>query len=286
MLTHTRLASVLGFALALASTALAQPAAAPAQPPHKDQAPAPTKPAESPTKAPAPKAPNAPTKDAAPTPAAATPAPRSDKWWQDKHAAIVERVKQGGHQTVFLGDSITEGWGGAGKKIWAERFADAHPVNCGIGGDQTQHVLARLDDGLLDALAAKNNCISTVVLLIGTNNLSNPKEQPEDIAAGVHAIVERLHAKLPDAKLVLMAIFPRGEKANAQRETITKANTLIKAQNTGAKISVVDLGPKFINDQGEIPKDLMPDFLHLSEAGYRVWAEGIKDKIAKPKSAE
>lgn len=245
--------------LAIACPAFAQPAAAPTEP----------------TKAPA----TAPT---ASVPAAATPTPRPDKWWQDKHAAILDRVKQGGHQAVFLGDSITEGWGGAGKGVWAERFTDVHPVNCGIGGDQTQHVLARLDDGLLDALAAKNNAVSTVVLLIGTNNVSNPKEQPEDIAAGVHAIVQRLQGKLPNARIVLMAIFPRGEKPNAQRETIAKANALIKARNAGDKLVFVDIGPKFLNAQGEIPKDLMPDALHLSEAGYRIWAEGIKSHLSKP----
>lgn len=255
--------------LIIAHPALSQPAAAPAQP--AQPSPASTEPAKAPTKAPA-----------APTPPAATPTPRPDKWWQDKHAAILANMKKGGHQTVFLGDSITEGWGGEGKKIWAEQLADVHPVNCGIGGDQTQHVLARLDDGLLDALAAKNNDIGTVVLLIGTNNVSNPKEQPENIAAGVHAIVQRLRTKLPNAQIVLMAIFPRGENPNAQRETITKANTLIKAQSTGDKIAFVDIGPKFLNAQGAIPKDLMPDFLHLSEAGYRIWADGIKARLAKP----
>lgn len=265
MVTRTPFAAAL--LLSLACTAFARAQSAPASTPPVPQAPTPSKPADRPT---------------TPTPPAATPTPRPDKWWQDKHAAILANVKKGGHQTVFLGDSITEGWSGDGKKIWAERFADVHPVNCGIGGDQTQHVLARLDDGLLDALAAKNNDIGTVVLLIGTNNVSNPKEQPENIAAGVHAIVQRLQTRLPNAQIVLMAIFPRGENPNAQRETITKANTLIKAQSTGEKIAFVDIGPKFLNAQGAIPKDLMPDFLHLSEAGYRIWADGIKARLAKP----
>lgn len=185
---------------------------------------------------------------------------------------------------MFLGNSITEGWNGAGKKVWQEQIADAKAVNCGIGGDRTQHVLARLDDGLLEALAAPNNSVTTIVLLIGTNNTSPPADPAEDIAAGVHEIVTILRGKFPDAQLVLMAILPRGEKPNAQREVITKANTLIKAQNASAKTTFVDLGPKFMNAQGEIPRDLMPDFLHLSEAGYRVWAEGIKDQLTQPKS--
>src|SRR5947209_8986528 len=117
---------------------------------------------------------------------AATPAPRMDEWWQNLHKSFLERAKKGDVDVLFLGDSITQGWGGAGKEVWKERYEPLKAANFGIGGDQTQHVLWRITEGKeLEGISPK-----VAVLMIGTNNLGGPK--PEQIAGGVTAIVKEL----------------------------------------------------------------------------------------------
>ena len=114
------------------------------------------------------------------------------------------RVKQGNVDLIFIGDSITHGWEEAGKDVWQKFYGKRNAVNLGIGGDQTQHVLWRLDHGNIDGISPK-----LAVIMIGTNNAGSG-QQPEQIAEGIKAIVEQLRAKLPETKILLLAIFPRG----------------------------------------------------------------------------
>ena len=115
---------------------------------------------------------------------AATPAPRTDRGWTELHEAINARVKQGNIDLVFIGDSITQGWAGAGKEAWEKTFAPLHAANLGIGGDRTQHVLWRLDHGNLEGITPK-----AAVIMIGTNNSNGNDNTSEEIADGVKAIV-------------------------------------------------------------------------------------------------
>lgn len=218
-----------------------------------------------------------------PTRVSTTPVARTDALWVERHAKILADVRAGGHRTAFLGDSITQGWETAGKDIWAQALAPLRPVNCGIGGDRTQHVLYRLDDGVLDALAGPGNDISTVVLLIGTNNTSPPPDSAENIAAGVLAVVDRVRTKLPSARILLMSIFPRGQWHNAQREVIADVNRrlLDAAQRDLDHITIVDLTSAYLSPTGELSASLMPDYLHLSHSGYQLWADAVLGALAK-----
>lgn len=214
------------------------------------------------------------------------PARRTEDWWINRHASILADVRAGGHRVAFIGDSITEQWSTAGKSVWERSLAPFAPVNCGIGGDRTQHVLARLNDGLASALAAPNNHISDLVLLIGTNNTSTPGDSAEDIAAGVRELVDFLKNQshgLSKARLHLVAIFPRGRFPNADRGTIDAVNTNLKAlaAEDPATIDLVDLSQQFLTPTGEIPPDLMPDALHLSPAGYELWANAIVPRLSQ-----
>ena len=87
---------------------------------------------------------------------ATEPAPRTDDSWKQRQALLNDRAAMAGPKArvVFIGDSITQGWEGAGKNTWEKRFAPHHAVNLGIGGDRTQHVLWRLDNGNLNSLNA------------------------------------------------------------------------------------------------------------------------------------
>src|SRR5579859_6662603 len=143
---------------------------------------------------------------------ALVPVPRPDGWWTHRHEAMVLRSAMGHSDLVFIGDSITHAFGGdpytgedfgkRGEDTWDLFYGDRRAVNLGISGDRTQHVLWRLDHGEMEGLQPK-----AVVVMIGTNNMaSNTADQ---IAQGVEAVCERVHQKAPDAKELLLAIFPR-----------------------------------------------------------------------------
>lgn len=208
----------------------------------------------------------------APTNDAVVPVPR-DGGWTKRHESFNERVKQGNVDLVFIGDSITQGWEGAGKGVWAEFYAKRNAVNLGIGGDRTQHVLWRLDHGNIDGISPK-----LAVLMIGTNNSgTNTSEQ---IAEGVKAIVEKLQARLPKTKVLILAIFPRGTDSNDTKRKVNEgANAVIAKLADDKQVFYLDIGKQFLAEDGTLGKEVMPDLLHLNEKSYRTWAESIEPKV-------
>lgn len=192
------------------------------------------------------------------------------------HDRFVKQAKEGTAQLVFLGDSITAGWGGNGKEVWAKAFAAYKPVNFGIGGDRTQHVLWRIENGELDGIKPK-----AAVVMIGTNNVSS--DPAEGIAKGVTRIIETIRSKQPQAKILLLAVFPRGEKAapNPGRDKLKQVNAIIAKLDDGKNVFFLDIGEKFMQPDGSLTKEIMPDFLHLSPAGYQIWADAIGPKLAE-----
>jgi len=204
------------------------------------------------------------------------PEPRQDKWWQDRHQSMNERVKQGNVDLIFVGDSITQGWEAAGLETWAEYYADRNAVNLGISGDKTEHVLWRLDNGNIDGISPK-----LAVVMIGTNNTG--RDSAEQIGEGVIAIVKKLREKLPTTKVLLLAIFPRDEKPDTDnRVKIAKANEIAReAVVDGDHVHYLDIGREFLNADGTMPKVIMGDFLHPGVQGYRIEAEAIEPKVAE-----
>jgi len=196
------------------------------------------------------------------------------------HDRFVATAKEGKAQLLFLGDSITAGWSGPGKDVWEKSFSPWQPANFGIGGDRTQHVLWRIQNGELDGLKPK-----AAVLMIGTNNVGN--DTVEGIAQGVTKIVETIRAKTPDTKILLLAVFPRGEKAstpekpNGARDKLAQVNTIIAKLADNQHVFFLDIGAKFLQLDGTISKDIMPDFLHPTEAGYQIWADAITPKLTE-----
>lgn len=211
-----------------------------------------------------------------PKPESATdPVPRDAKWWAERHAAMNARVKQGNVDVIFIGDSITQGWEGPGKEVWREFYGNRNAVNLGIGGDRTQHVLWRLDHGNLDGISPK-----LAVLMIGTNNSGD--NTPEEIADGVKAIVQKLRAKLPQTKVLVLGIFPRGPNHDDPRRQVNaKANAIIAKLADGTMVRYLDIGPKFLKEDGTLTREIMPDLLHLTPQSYRIWAEAIEPVVAE-----
>lgn len=217
------------------------------------------------------------------------PAPREPGWMR-RHDGFVEIAKKGGVDVLFLGDSITDFWRRdqtekqvGGKKVWGREFASLHAANFGISGDRTQHVLWRLENGELEGIKPK-----VVMLMIGTNNTgfesdkTTPRNTPAQTVEGVKAIVKLLRAKLPRTKILLLAVFPRGEKPDdLQRKQVNEINAQIVKLDDGKNVRYLDIGPKFLQPDGTMSKDVMPDFLHPGEKGYEIWAAAIKEPLAQ-----
>jgi lysophospholipase L1-like esterase len=191
------------------------------------------------------------------------------------HEEYVDRAKKGNVDVLFLGDSITNGWRSQ-KDIWEKHFGRYNPANFGIGGDRTQHVLWRIENGELEGIKPK-----VAVLMIGTNNVAHDK--PDRIAAGVTKIVETIKSKLPSTKVLLLAVFPRGqETAHEARAKIKQINEAIARLDDGGKtVRYLDIGDKFLQPDGTISKDIMPDYLHLSKQGYEIWANALDAPLAE-----
>jgi lysophospholipase L1-like esterase len=175
---------------------------------------------------------------------------------------------------AFIGDSITQGWEGSGKNVWQKYYGKRKCLNFGVGGDRTQNVLWRFEHGQLDGIKPK-----VAVLMIGTNNSNRDEYTEADILEGVQAIVKQIRARLPETKIILVGIFPRGKGFSTQRGKILQVNQALAKVADGKTIYWVDFGLQLIKADGSISKAIMPDYLHLSERGYEIWAEAIEPKL-------
>ena len=207
---------------------------------------------------------------------------------EKRHESFNAISKKGEAQLVFLGDSITHGWDGAkGKAIWEKCWAPMKAANFGIGGDRTEHVLWRLDHGNFDGLKPK-----AIVLMIGTNNTGHQGRAQKELdgavyqctaqqtADGVKAILGKLKAKCPTAKILLLAIFPRGaNNEDRMRQQNEATNAIIKGFADDKTVFFMDIGPKFLQPDGTLSREIMPDLLHPNEKGYEIWTEAIQAKV-------
>jgi lysophospholipase L1-like esterase len=190
------------------------------------------------------------------------------------HEKFVELAKKGDIGVVFLGDSITAGWGGA-KDVWEKSFSQYKPVNFGIGGDRTQHVLWRIQNGELEGISPK-----ALVLMIGTNN--SGADPAEGTANGIKKIVETVRQKCPNTKILLLAIFPRGNTLhNPGRDKNEAVNAIISKLDDGKHVFYLDIGKKFLKEDGSFKDDISRDYLHFNAAGYQIEADAIAPKLAE-----
>ena len=209
---------------------------------------------------------------------ATTPDHRNgEAWWKKRHEDKLKLVAQGGWDLVFIGDSITQGWEGHGKETWAKHYANRKALNLGYSGDRTEHVLWRFENGELDGLKPK-----AAVIMIGTNNTGHRNDPPEAIAAGVEAIVKKLRSTWPDTKLLVLGIFPRAPKVTDRpRMNNDKANELIAKLADGNMVQYLNINDKMLTAEGELTKEIMPDFLHPQAKGYGIWADAIEPSLVK-----
>jgi lysophospholipase L1-like esterase len=215
-----------------------------------------------------------------------TPAPLTEvnalDWWMPRHHQKLQELRQRkaagrSPELVFIGDSITHGWEDVGLPVWNRHYAPYDALGLGFSGDRTENVLWRLQHGEVDGLAPK-----VAVLLIGTNNTGERQEDPATTAAGIRRLVDELRQRLPQTRILLLAIFPRDEQPGSRLRRINeRVNTLISRYDDGRHVFFLDLNAALTHPDGTISTDVLPDLLHLSEKGYRLWAQAMEPTLSK-----
>lgn len=208
---------------------------------------------------------------------ACIPAPRGE-WWPAYHANMLVREPRQAARVVFLGDSITMMWRSqsgyeGGTPVWEEYYAPLPAANLGISGDRTEHILWRITEGGdLEGVSPE-----VLVLLIGINNHLQRHDTPEQVAEGIATIVGYLKGRLPDTRILLLGLFPCWERPeNPSREWVRQTNALIAPLADRQRVWYLDIGGVFVEPDGTIVREKLRDLLHLSEVGYRLWAEAMQ----------
>ncbi|MGW8392626.1 GDSL-type esterase/lipase family protein [Pseudoduganella sp. HUAS MS19] len=213
---------------------------------------------------------------AAPCATAAAPRQVDYPWmsiarWEQMHADQSARAGQGGVDVMFVGDSLTEMWP---KALWEENFGGIKAANFGIGGDHTGNVLWRLRQPDLASLAPR-----LVVLMIGVNNINLCMESPDDVLAGVQAVVAQLRTQYPKARILLNAVLPEDAPDSEPRRRIVALNKGIRTLDDGKTVFFRDYSRYFLGESGLLSRELQPDLLHFSEKGYRVLAGALRPDV-------
>jgi lysophospholipase L1-like esterase len=209
--------------------------------------------------------------------------------WVVKHESFNKISREGKAPLVFLGDSITEAWLKVGRPVWDRVWAPMGAVNFGIGGDRVEHLLWRLRNGNCEGLKPK-----LVVLMIGTNNTGHTRYHganefppdyhctPEQTVEGVKAVLEHLKMKLPETRVLVLSVLPRGEKpGNIFRQDNDVINAAAAKMADGQRVFYKDIGGIFLQPDGVLSREVMPDLLHLSVKGYEMWAGAIEAEVKR-----
>ena len=211
--------------------------------------------------------------------------PFGEYWWANRFLSRIEQVRSVQGQTVdlvLMGDSIMHFWEWKHPASWARFTKGRRVINCGYGGDRTQHVIWRIRHGELDGYTAR-----AVMVMIGTNNNSSEGTDPAHVAKGVEKIVELVRARQPQAKIILLPIFPRGVSAESARhgkarERNDRTNVLLKAfAQANPDIAWVDFNDRLVGADGWVPREIMADEIHPTDKGYDIWMEAVNPVLAQ-----
>ncbi len=215
-------------------------------------------------------------------------APRADRNSQAAHAQLLDKARRGGIDLYFAGDSITRRWGTSDPQYrdlfdnWTSNFFGWNAGNFGWGGDTVQNILWRLENGELDAVQPK-----AIVLMAGTNNLGGAPRQGvdaaavEDVTSGIQAILRTMQAKAPDAVILLTGVTPRRDASGGTTiiPTIAAINQRLAALADGTRVRFLDINGRLMTADGALIEGVTVDGLHLSVAGYQVWADALKPML-------
>jgi lysophospholipase L1-like esterase len=192
-----------------------------------------------------------------------------------RHEGFVETAKKGDIELLFHGDSITDWWvqGDENKKVFDKYFGNLKTANFAIAGDTTQGLLWGLKNGEGQGFSPR-----AVMLMIGTNNMGS--HTAPEIAEGIGAVVLEMRKDFPEAKILLLAIFPRSTPGDPIRAKVAETNRIISKLDDGQHVFYLDIGRKFLDENGAfLPGAFRPDNLHPAAKGYEIWGEAVKEKL-------
>ncbi len=203
------------------------------------------------------------------TPSTLFPIPHADWFWRFQQN--LNNLKQGSYDLVFDGDSITDFWQGNGQAVMKQRYGNIKLLDNAISGDQVQHVLWRAQHGDLDGQNPK-----LIMLMIGTNNIG---QDVKEVAGGTKLLLGEYKKRCPDAHILLLGVFPRGNLATDSARAWIKNLNAIYTTYADDRVTYLDIGDKFLQPDGTLTAEIMPDFLHPSAKGYQIWADAIQPVI-------
>lgn len=215
-----------------------------------------------------------------------TPEARTDwskdiaKLWADKGRK--QLAKDGAVDVIFLGDSITQLWMDDerwenGQIVWDRHYSKRKAVNFGVAGDRVEHLRYRVEKEKMTAPFQPK----VFVLMIGVNNLLpwSRSGSAAEVAAGIASTVDYLKTAHPKSKILLLGILPALDKAKEIRGLTKTVNAALAKLADGDRVKFLDFGDKLLRPDGELNKELIRDTVHLSEAGYEVWAEAMNPTL-------
>ncbi len=203
---------------------------------------------------------------------------RLKKFMPSRHNAKLEQAKKSQVDLVMIGDSITHNWEGINN--YAATFEGRNLLNLGFAGDRTQNVLWRLQHGALDGISPK-----LVTLMIGTSHAHNPRkgyspDTAEDVFTGIKAVVAEIRSRLPESKLIVFSVFPRGPESTQER--VSAVNAMLPQLADQKDVIHIDLNKDVLGKNGKINLALYGrDQLHLNAAGYAAWAKALTPILDK-----
>ena len=197
------------------------------------------------------------------------------EWWLPRHETKLSEEGRENAKLLFIGDSITHGWENTGKQIWNEYYVPYGAYNIGFSGDRTENVLWRLQHGEVEGISPK-----VAILMIGTNNTGHRQDPASCTAKGIEMILGELKERLPETSILLLAIFPRDANPDAElRQLNNEINNRIEEFSDDPRVHFLNINETFLDENGVLSEEIMPDLLHPNEYGYQLWAKAMQPRI-------
>ena len=204
---------------------------------------------------------------------------RQNEWWMARHEAKLKEVQERKDEIdlVLIGDSITHYMDNRAPGIIPKTFPGMRHLNLGYSADKTENVLWRLRNGEIDGLSPK-----LTMIMIGTNNTGHRQDSPEVTAAAIKLIVDEVRQRMPHTKVLLLSIFPRGASPDDKLRQINHAiNQQLPPLAEDPAVFHLDINDRFLNADGELLKESMPDLLHPNREGYEIWMDAVKPTVQR-----
>ena len=205
----------------------------------------------------------------------------NEPWWNTRHQEVLNKLKSD-PQLILIGNSILHSLDNEDRQdVWTKYLNQYNAVNMGFSGDRTENVIWRIRNGEIDGINPK-----LALLLIGTNNTDGNHyleiSTPQELAEAIWEICQIIREKLPQTQILLLGILPYGYKPN-HRDNINRATNKLIADFPGKdpNIHYRNINDIYIDSEGKVIKELMPDYLHPNAKGHLLMFEKLEQDITQ-----